>query len=158
MKHYTITLFALLFLVVSVSMVGCGSGRLRTEPVVGIVTLDGEPLEGASVNFIPKNPDEGIASFGRTDAKGEYRLQTLAGDADAGTLPGEYTVTISKHKLVPSGSGRMVVDFTTQEQVPEMLSVLIFPEMARYANPETTPFSVTVVKGRNRFDLDLQSR
>jgi len=155
MKHFTYTSFALLFFTAAISMVGCGDGKLKTEPVRGIVTLDGEPLDDASVSFTPKNPGEGIASFGRTNAKGEYLLQTLAGRVDAGTLPGEYIVTISKHKSIPTG--RMTQEAGSGNLVEEMESVLIFPGMAKYANSHTTPFSATVVKGKNQFDFELQS-
>ena len=155
MQHYTITSFALLFLAAAVSMVGCGDGKLRTEPVRGVVTLDGVPLEGASVSFIPKNEGEGIASFGLTDANGEYRLQTLAGRVDAGTLPGEYTVTISKFRAVPTG--RMRACENSGELYEDTDSVIYFPGMEKYASSRTTPFSATVVKGRNTFDFDMSS-
>ena len=155
MKHYTITSFALLFLVATVSMVGCSDGKLRTEPVRGIVTLDGVPLEGATVSFTPKNEGEGIASFGFTDANGEYLLQTLAGRVDAGTLPGEYKVTISKYRAVPTG--RMVTCPNSGELYEDMDSVIYFPGMTKYANSRTTPFTATVVKGRNTFDFDMSS-
>ena len=137
-------------------MLGCSDGKLRTEPVKGIVTLDGEPLEGATVSFTPKNSGEGIASFGLTDAKGEYRLQTLAGRVDAGTLPGEYTVTVSKFKAVPTG--RKIRDGNTGEMIDEMEGIIFFPGMTKYADTKTTPFAVTVVKGQNHFDFDLKSK
>ena len=135
--------------------IGCGDGKIRTEPVRGVITLDGEPLEDAAVNFTPKNPSEGIASFGRTNARGEYLLQTLTGRVDAGTLPGEYIVTVSKYQLVPTG--RRMVEAGSGDIVDEMESVFIFPGMSRYANTRTSPFSATVVKGKNEFDFALES-
>ena len=150
MKNIITTSLAVLFLA---TIVGCGDGRLRTEPVSGIVRLNGEPLEGAAVSFVPKNDGEGAAGFATTDEKGEYRLQTMAGRPDAGTLPGEYIVTISKYRSIPTG--RRVIDSDTREQVDEMESVPLFPGMVRYANASTTPFSATVVRGRNQFDFDL---
>jgi len=155
MKQFSNFLFASLLVVLAVNLVGCSDGKLKTEPVRGIVTLDGVPLEDASVNFTPKNPGEGTASFGRTNAKGEYLLQTLLGNVDAGTLPGEYVVTVSKHIQVPTG--RRIEDSNSGEMQDEMDSILIFPEMAKYANTKTTPFSATVVKGKNQFDFDLKS-
>jgi len=154
MKRILNALLALLFLVTAVNILGCSDGKLRTEPVRGIVTLDGEPLEGATVSFTPKNPDEGIASFGLTNAQGEYLLQTLAGRVDAGTLPGEYTVTISKFKAVPTG--RMLRCDNSGEMSPEMEGVIYFPRMTFYAEARTTPFSATVVRGRNHFDFDMK--
>ena len=80
----------------------------------------------------------------------------MSGNPDAGTLPGEYIITVAKYKLVPTG--KMETDPNTGETTPEMTSVLIFPEMAIYANADTTPFSATVVKGRNRFDFDVKTQ
>ena len=156
MKRILNTLLALLFLVATVSIFGCSDGKLKTEPVRGIVTLDGEPLEGATVSFTPKNSGEGIASYAQTNTKGEYLLQTLAGRVDAGTLPGEYTVTVSKFKSVPTG--RKIRDDNTGEMVEEVEGVILFPRMVTYANAKTTPFSATVVKGQNHFDFDLKSK
>jgi len=149
-----------LFLSIAVNMSGCSDGRLKTEPVTGVITLDGEPLEGAAVNFSPKEPGQGAIGFARTNEKGEYRLQTMLGNPDAGTLPGEYAVTISKYILVPTGAKvRNQCPFTGEVSVDdEMTSALLFPGMRTYASAETTPFSATVVKGRNRFDFELKSR
>ena len=153
MRQIITTTFAVFFLT---AIVGCGDGRLRTEPVRGIVTLDGMPLEDASVTFTPKNEGEGASGFGRTNEKGEYLLQTMAGNPNAGTLPGEYIVTVSKFRAIPTG--RKIMDSDTREQVDEVESVILFPRMgAVYANQEATPFRATVVRGRNKFDFALSS-
>jgi len=152
MKHIT-TLFAILFLS---TLTGCSDGKLKTEPVRGVVTLDGKPLAEAAVSFVPKNDGEGAPGFGRTNEKGEYILQTMAGNPNAGTLPGEYIVTISKYKSVPTG--RKIMDTSTRELVNEVESVMLFPRMKKvYASIGETPFSARVVKGRNRFDFGLRS-
>jgi len=117
--------------------------------------LDGEPLADAIVNFGLKVPGQGAIGFARTNEKGEYRLQTMSGRPDAGTLPGEYVVTIAKYKDVPTG--RKTTDNNTGAIVDEMTSVLLFPGMTIYANADTTPFSATVVKGKNQFDFDIKS-
>jgi hypothetical protein len=155
MKRFPNTLHALLFLAFFVSVMGCSDGRLKTEPVRGIITLDGEPLAEAMIGFSPKMEGQGAIGFARTNEKGEYLLQTMSGNPDAGTLPGEYAVTVAKYKAVPTG--RKTTDSEGQI-VDEMTNVLIFPEMATYANSETTPFSATVIKGKNRFDFDVKSK
>ncbi|MCH5373930.1 MAG: carboxypeptidase-like regulatory domain-containing protein, partial [Planctomycetes bacterium] len=58
--------------------------------VTGIVTLDGEPLEGAKVIFQPK---KGQPAAGITDGKGRYSLTTL--ENHDGAVPGQYRVIIS---------------------------------------------------------------
>lgn len=69
----------------SLTGLGCqgGSRAQKTVRVAGLVTLDGRPLEGASVNFI----SEGYQTSGLTDTEGRYELQAV---------PGDYKVHISK--------------------------------------------------------------
>src|SRR5262249_54060081 len=81
---------------------GCGEGR-QLGTVSGRVTLDGQPLADARVNFQPagetRNP--GIGSFGRTHANGEYSPIPI--DAKGGgARAGKHRVMI---KAVPEGKG-----------------------------------------------------
>lgn len=78
---------------------GCGSREPQPElaPVKGIVTLDGGPLSGARIAFVPKTPDahgNGRVSTGVTDDKGAFEL--LYGPGRKGAIVGEHTVQISK--------------------------------------------------------------
>jgi len=156
MKSIPNFLLVSLSLLIVVPVIGCSDGRLRTEPVIGLITLDGEPLADATVRFSPKVEGEGAPGFARTNERGEYRLQTMQGNPDAGTLPGEYVVTVVKYREVPTGNRETNV--FTGEVTEEMTAVLLFPGMQVYADIATTPFSATVVKGRNRFDFDLESQ
>jgi hypothetical protein len=80
--------------VLSVALVlpqcGC-SGQYKTVPVEGIVTLDGKPVEGATVSFCPA---EGRPASGLTDADGVFQLTTFK--EDDGALPGDYRVVVKK--------------------------------------------------------------
>ena len=82
-------------------VVGCGGGH-EIGTVSGTVTLDGEPLADARINFQPsgdtRNP--GIGSFGRTNAKGEYSL-TLIDEKGEGAIVGRHRVMI---KAVRAGN------------------------------------------------------
>ena len=153
MKRFPTPILLSLSLLFIVTMIGCSDGRLKTEPVRGVVTLDGEPLAEATVSFHPKESGQGAAGFARTNEKGEYLLQTIQGNPDAGTLPGEYAVTIAKYIGVPTGR-KLTNDYG--EVSDELNNVLVFPE--RYVHPDKTPFSATVVKGKNQFDFDVQSK
>lgn len=130
---------------------GC-SGKLRTYSVEGTVTLDSQPLAGANIFFIAKTEGEGNTAYARTDEKGFYRLQTHLGEPNAGTTPGEYVVTVSKTVPVPTGNkevddeGNYYDELDAKELAPPL-----------YTEPETTPFSAAVVKGKNVFDFDLKS-
>ncbi len=72
-------------------IVGCGGGdRPELMPVEGLVTLDGQPLAGATVVFRPKS---GKASRGVTDDQGRYELTYLRDIM--GAKLGKHTVTIT---------------------------------------------------------------
>jgi hypothetical protein len=75
---------------------GCGSGGNYAK-VSGTVTLDGQPLPGATVSFQPiarsGSIEAGPGSVGKTNEKGEY---TLTGDkGQAGALVGKHRVNIT---------------------------------------------------------------
>lgn len=72
--------------------------KLKLTPVSGKVTLDGEPVAGAKVVFLPRKlfveqalPHPPSAAI--TDEQGVYHLQT---DKTDGAPPGEYLVLVSK--------------------------------------------------------------
>lgn len=71
------------------ALAGCGGVKL--VPVEGTVKLDGKPVDGATVTFI--SDDGKWTAFGTTDSSGHFSLQS--GDK-AGTLPGNYKVTVVK--------------------------------------------------------------
>jgi hypothetical protein len=71
---------------------GCASGD-RPIPIKGTVTLDGSPVAGATVLFVPTDANRRPAS-GWTDTDGLFELTTFA-QAD-GALPGAYRVVITK--------------------------------------------------------------
>jgi hypothetical protein len=80
---------------------GCG-GKNKPVRVEGIVTLDGNPLAGATITFVPEQEGRRPAS-GVTDDDGSFELTTFqAGD---GALAGDYKVTVSKgvDQPIPEG-------------------------------------------------------
>ncbi len=62
---------------------------LELVDVTGQVTMDGQPLAGATVRF--EGPPNRFAE-GKTDAEGQYRL--MYDSNQAGCLPGEKTIRI----------------------------------------------------------------
>ena len=87
-------------LAVIVGLTGCGGGG---APVSGVVTLDGKPVEGATVSFTPESGDgDGLGgSYGKTDAQGRYTLRTVAQDKP-GAAVGKHRVTISLTQADPN--------------------------------------------------------
>ena len=71
---------------------GCGGGP-KTYKVDGIVTLDGKPLAGATVAFMPQAEDGHLAR-GLTDQDGKFQLSTFG--TNDGAVRGEYKVTVIK--------------------------------------------------------------
>lgn len=94
-------------LLAAVSLSGCGSSgpKINTVPVTGKITYNGQPVAGATVAFIPNNPD-GRAARGVTDDLGVYTLTTYVGpnDQPAGAEPGEYKVTVEKKQVAPGSA------------------------------------------------------
>lgn len=68
---------------------GCVSGGPEIAYVEGRITLDGEPLVGATIVFVPKN---GRPSGAATGADGKYVLNFANGRK--GAVPGTNTVRI----------------------------------------------------------------
>ncbi len=75
---------------------GCGPGR-KFAPVSGKVTLDGQPLAGATVSFQPIAPPGSVeaapGSIGTTNDKGEYNLTASTGQT--GAWVGKHRVMIT---------------------------------------------------------------
>lgn len=81
--------------VLAASLTGCGGAQGFT-PVSGTVTLDGQPLEGASVSFQPTGAQtDALGSYGKTDAQGKFTLKRVSDDAP-GAVAGDHVVRITK--------------------------------------------------------------
>ena len=79
-------------------------------PVSGTVTLDGKPLSGVMVSFIPTGSTRGTGAGGYTDKAGKYELTATHGGK--GTPVGEYRVLAAK-LVMPDGS-----DFPVGSNIP----------------------------------------
>lgn len=71
---------------------GCGGGPRRPDVVAihGVVTLDGNPVPDAIVEFVP---EKGRPSEGVTDASGRYDLDYT--QSQKGAITGKHTVKIT---------------------------------------------------------------
>ncbi len=140
-------LFAALLCALAV-LPACGGGAIKTEGVTGVVTYNGEPLPNATVHFIPTD-STGSASYGKTNEKGEYKLQTLLGAADAGTTPGKYKVKIDCVENYETGE----TFEENGEEKPEIKVRSVIPEM--YSNQDTSGLEADVAPGDNTINFDL---
>ncbi|GAB6187345.1 hypothetical protein JCM17478_28470 [Thermopirellula anaerolimosa] len=137
-----------------------GSDKPKTYPVTGTVTMNGQPVPGATVTFTPKEPaapgQEGpLAASAVTDNEGKYQIGTFAkGD---GALPGEYLVSVTKYEGAgPTGGGSGSEEEYTPpvpgQEAPVPKNVL----PAQYANPNTSGLSFKVEAKSNTYDITLQ--
>src|SRR5438067_11098108 len=95
------------WLVCLLAAAGCG-GKYTPVAVSGVVTLDGKPVEGATVYFYAVGDErDGRPAHGTTDKEGAFRLSTL-GDED-GALRRRYKVVIAKY--VPTLPNLKIPDF-----------------------------------------------
>jgi hypothetical protein len=89
-----------LLLAFAICSLGCNGGRddkwlqarAKTVPVSGVVTLDGKPVEAATVVFFATSAD--LAATGSTDAEGRFVLRTY--EPSDGAVLGQHEVMIEK--------------------------------------------------------------
>jgi hypothetical protein len=127
--------------------------------VKGVVTFDGQPLEGATVIFVPSGEVASTAA-GPTDAQGRFELTTRSpGD---GVMPGDYRVTITKKEIPmrPEPNKEGIVDaksareYVKQVQAFQSGGKVKYITPIDYADQNKTPFkSVKVPGGNYQFDL-----
>jgi len=119
---------------------GCGGSDLGS--VSGTVTLDGNPLAGAQVMFMPVGG--GGVSTGETDSAGKYTL--ICADGSQGAVIGAHTVSIELIEEEDTGDG-------TGEDESEASGEGLVP--ARYN--EETELKADVQAGSNTFNFDLET-
>lgn len=165
-----------------VSLAGCGESNPPTFPVSGTVTLDGKPVEGAAVLFIPFD-GTGQAASARSDASGNYKLTTFT--ADDGAMAGNYKIKVTKFdtpdggmspygapaETPPASSGpakkmteeeeraRMEAGYTADQATPQGKAQVAKNELpAKYADQSSSGLTHMVVEGDNVVPLELSSK
>jgi hypothetical protein len=140
---------------------GCGKGGPVVEKVEGVVTLDGAPLEGASVLFSPASG--GLPAAGRTEAGGAFHLATTMPGLNgaAGAAAGDYVVMVTKVEVPPVievptdhpdyGKAAMPTGAEKQSKVK-----YVVPQS--YGDPKKSPLKATVKQGANTFKFEIDSK
>jgi len=152
-----------LLLVFSAS--GCGGGgHTPLYPVNGRVTLDGEPLAGKTLKFIPDPGTPGLGGGGTTKGDGRYVAIANRPGAirDMNGLPaGAYRVTVEEPMFPlqaeiaaqekwtgvgpPPAIGLPKIDKKKKKDIP-----------TAYGSEKTTPLRVEVVEGGGLINLDME--
>ena len=89
---------AVMLCVAILGLAGCGgSDGFQLAPVSGTITLDGQPLAGATVSFQPAGGGAtvGPGSGAVTDASGKYELKTAEAKPRSGAAVGAHVVRIT---------------------------------------------------------------
>lgn len=75
-------------------LTGCGGDGLTRVNLEGKLTAKGQPLENATVQFIPDGSTKGEGGIGRTSKDGAFQLLGSR-DGATGIVPGDYKVRVS---------------------------------------------------------------
>lgn len=137
------------FLLVLCACSGENANRTVTQLVEGVALLDGNPISGASIQFIPKD-SEGELAAGSSDKQGKFVMNSILGIPGQGAKTGEYLVTVSQREvtLIPSKTGNSEDDRTEfKELLPRI-----------YQDEKKSPLNVTVRKGKNFITLELTKK
>jgi hypothetical protein len=140
---------------------GCSrSTRPPTYPVSGTVTMKGQPLEGATVVFVPSAGAAHEPATGITDAAGKFKLSTFI--ADDGAQDGDYRIKVSKFNIKKPTKEELERYISLEEEqkmqfgedVPTPPARNILPP--KYANESTSGFTFSVKKEKNTVELKLE--
>ena len=138
-------------LIATIAALLCGcSGGDKQAPVFavsGTVTYNSQPLDGATVVFLPKSSDADVKpATAVTDSQGAFQLSAAAG---------EHTVTVTKFASAGGGGAEESMEVAAEKEgsaTPDAKSEI--PE--KYSNPETSGIQETVAEsGDNEFKIEL---
>jgi hypothetical protein len=134
------------------SATGCGGNSDRLVPVGGKLLIDGQPLDGVVVNFIPDvTVKERLGGTGTTDDTGAFTVTDR--DQNKPGLPaGKYTLSYSRRRL-PDGSAGPE-DRT--ESGPGVILIETLPMYLVTPNPKF-PATQVVIPEEGNEELELKA-
>jgi hypothetical protein len=129
-------LFSLLIL--TVTLTGCGSAPPPLVAVEGIVLLDGNPLAGVLVEFIPEDEDGRRLPFSTGETGVDGRFQLRCETNQPGAVIGPHKVIIRRPSVRPAPDAPppppqgVPVPLQYQSILDTPLSVDVQPEQLNY--------------------------
>ncbi len=139
---------------------GCSSDGPPLAPVHGRVTLDGKPLAGKTVKFVPEPGTPGQGAGATTDADGNYTLLAARPGATRdtpGAPPGAYRVVVVEPMFPIDLPVQNAADATPAPAVGPPAPKKKQEIPAAYTTPEATPLRANVPTGGGAIDLALES-
>lgn len=139
--------FMMFLALVSVVFTGCGGGDAPRADVSGSVTLDGEPVDGATIYFVGQ--DHSFTGSGVTDAAGKFSL--ISGAAHGNNKV--YLTKIDDENFSSDpATGMDGGQFEAAGGLPDADSPVKPAEIpslipAQYTNLDKTPITFTVPSG-----------
>lgn len=122
----------------ALSSAGCGEPKVERVPVMGTVFIDGKPLEGGTIRFVPKTGRPASSTI-LSDGSFEVVNKNVDSLTEHGLLPGEYRVQVSSSEIVD--------DETIHWKAPQ-----------RYADFRTSGLEVVVEGPTKELKIELRSQ
>ena len=149
----TIRIFPLVLIFTLSLSAGCKDNMGDTYPATVKVTMDGKPLEGASILLTEVSGSRSAA--GITDASGVASIKSTEGGW-GGVFPGEYDVVIKKTERTTSSTpppgAEVSRDVPPEDQVYSISRELL---PAKYGNAKTSGLKVSHANKKEHFEFDL---
>jgi len=134
---------------------GCGSAPPETlVPVTGTLLVNGMPLDGVVITFIPEIAKNSRGGAGTTNVAGAFTIIDLTQNLP-GLAPGKYTVAYSRMRL-PDGSAASE-PAAGQPVDPGMIRVETLPEHLQNPDPRD-PSNVVEIPKDGIAGLELKIR
>jgi hypothetical protein len=128
-------------------LAGCHDGDgLERVPITGTLTIQGKPLPGASIQFLPLEGSNLPGALGVSDETGRFEVISSR-EEDTGVPPGEYSVRVSRFvdeegtPLLPGTPPAMSLG--SRESIP-----------SPYDSP-TSPLKVVIPAEGGKVDVDI---
>lgn len=142
---------------------GCGSSMPKTVTASGTITLDGAPLDGASITLLNEN---GVTAIAKSDSNGRFSLRTVVGaDMVDGAVPGLHQVGVAK-TVTEGGGAEKQAGESDQDMVNRMAGSMtsaaakqkfIVPQ--QFGSPQSSKLSLDVpTSGSDKLNLDIKTK
>lgn len=137
MAHELINMRFLLVFSVVINLSGCGQPEFERVPVAGTVYVDGKPLDGGTIRFVP---EVGRPSSSNIHDDGSFNIasRNVGHLTEVGLKPGRYRVQVASSEIVD--------DETIRWKAPQ-----------HYADFRTSGLEVLVNESTEKLKIELES-